>query len=267
MAVKSKKAPAKKTAAKKTQPNKPAAKKAAAKKPTARKPTAKKTTARSSKAKVVEMEVVPDVPDLMSPEVVKQIATVERMVGDMVGMPDSALLKAITTCAGQSAEFSRHAATAGASALVYAWGCGRLLNEAKEQLGHGAFGKWRNEHLVPTVMSERTSARYMQLAARCNDVRALLQWAPTLKQAYVECGILPDPSVSDREPGDKDEVLPKEKLFTSLTNLQKGLRLFETNLKSFEVSREKLDEHDRTQLQLMKEQIAEFSQRILTLLP
>ena len=262
MAVKTKKVAAKKTPAKKTP-----TKKAAPRKPPAPKKTAKKSTTRRGHASAVEIEVVSDVPDLMPPDVVKHIVTVETTVRDMAGMPESTLLKCITICAGQAATFSRHAAKAGASALVYAWGCGRLLLVAKEQLGHGAFGKWRNEHLVPAVMSERTSARYMQLAARCHDVRALLQWAPTLKQAYVECGILPDPAMSDREPGDKEEVPRKELLFTSLTNLQKGLRLFEKNLESFEVSKEKLNAEDRTQLQLMKKEITGFSQRILTLLP
>lgn len=245
MAAKSNKAPAKKSAK-----NKPPSGKSA-----------------PSPARAVKVEVVSEAPDLMSPEVVMHISKVEKQIGLVGGMPDQILINTIEIYADQAAKYSQIAQKAGASALVYAWACGKLLNAAKENLGHGAFGKWRKEHLVPGVMSERTSARYMLLAAKCYDVRGLLQWGPTLRQAYVACGVLPDPAEGDQAEVEKPDVPKKQVLLASLSSLQKDLRLFEKNFQAFESSNEKLDAGEKTQLLLMKDEIKRFSDRILKLLP
>ena len=83
-----------------------------------------------------EVEVVSEAPDLMPPEVLKQISRMTDLVGALDGMTDGELLNSIKICATQASGFSRHAVKAGASALVYAWACGTLLNAAKEKLGH-----------------------------------------------------------------------------------------------------------------------------------
>jgi hypothetical protein len=62
-----------------------------------------------------------------------------------------------------------HEVEVGASALVYAWASGKLLNIAKAKLGRGDFGAWRKEHLGDDI-AERTSQRYMRLAKECDDV-------------------------------------------------------------------------------------------------
>lgn len=162
---------------------------------------------------------------------------------------------------------------AGASALVYAWACGRLLNEAKENLGHGAFGKWRKEHVESAGVSEQTSTRYMKLAESCSDVRGLLQWAPTLRQAYVGCGVLPPPPERDKDETDDDlsaeEKQQKEKekheievqrkkevLLTSVSVLQQRLHQG-IDLK------ENLDAREIRQIRLARVQINSFFEQIL----
>ena len=226
-----------------------------------------KTGPKPAPEAVGEVEVVAEAPDLMPPEVLKQISRMNDLVSALDGMTDGELLNSIKACATQASGYSRHAVKAGASALVYAWACGTLLNAAKEKLGHGAFGKWRGEHLVPHAMSERTSTRYMHLAASCHDVRALLEWSPGLRQSYIACGVLPDLSATDRSGDEKEEVPRTAILFTGLSNLQRNMRLFEKTLDGFDKSKEKLSADEKTQLHLMKEEIGKFTDRILKLLP
>lgn len=171
----------------------------------AKKISPKKSTPSRAVTKAFGAEVVAETPDLMPPEVLKQLSQVEAVIGRLDRMPEAKLADHIKDWAAQAAEFSNQAVRAGASALVYAWACGRLLNAAKEDLGHGAFGKWRREHLESAGISERTSTRYMKLAERCSDVKGLLQWAPTLKQAYVGCGVLPEPPKGEKDEQHGDE--------------------------------------------------------------
>ncbi|MEI6819345.1 MAG: hypothetical protein WCL19_07055, partial [Verrucomicrobiota bacterium] len=123
------------------------------------------------------------------------------------------------------------------------------------KLGRGDFGDWRKKHLCDDI-TERTSQRYMQLAKRYEDVRALLEWSPSLRQAYIACGILPEPPerAADEE-SDADEI-KRQALLSSITGIQKKLRLF-YGLKG------KLGAGDKTQLKLAKQQIDEFFQQIL----
>ena len=96
----------------------------------------------------------------------------------------------------------------------------------------------------------------MQLAKQCDDVRALLEWSPSLRQAYIACGILPEPP--ERESGDEtdsDEV-KRQALLSSITGIQKKLRLF-AGLKG------RLGAAEKTQLTLAKRQIDEFFDQIL----
>jgi hypothetical protein len=219
------------------------------------------------------VEVVSEAPDLMSPEVVKQVAQVEGVIEEVDHMTEAKLAECIKSCATRAANFSRKAVEAGASALVYAWACGKLLNAAKENLGHGTFGKWRKEHLEPEGISERTSTRYMNLAARCHDIRGLLQWAPTLKQAYIECGILPEPPEREKEESVGDEPTEetrrkederreeevrrkKEVLLASVSDLQQKLH------QGIGIKKE-LDQGELRQLKLARIQINDFFNQIL----
>ena len=219
--------------------------------------------AKSDKAKVA---AVPR--DLVTPEVAKEVTAAEGILGRVANLSEGGLSKEIQKYSKRADRFARESVNAGAIALVCAWACGKLLNAAKEKLGHGSFGKWRSEHLVPEFMSERTTVRYMQLAARCHDVNALLEWSPGLRQAYIACGVLPDPGEVDatEEEAQKIEVPKKQVLMTSLGDVQRNLRLFERNLQQFEGSKEKLDEDEKAQLKLMRIEIENFATRILKLL-
>ncbi len=214
---------------------------AKSKKRAVKKGVPRKSIASLAEAKASGAEVVTEVPDLMTAEVVKQLAQVETAIGRFDRMTEEGLAENIKGWAAHAADYSRQAVHAGASALVYAWGCGKLLNEAKGKLGHGAFGKWRKQHVDSEGISERTSTRYMNLAKSCPDVRGLLQWAPTLRQAYVGCGVLPPPPEQDKDEADdnlseeektrkekeeheKEVLRKKEVLLSSVSALQQKLR-------------------------------------------
>jgi len=209
---------------------------------------------------------IEDVTDLMTTAVVKQIADVESVIGQIDRMTEAKLAENIEGWASLAAEFSRQAVHAGASALVYAWACGKLLNEAKENLGHGGFGKWRKEHVESAGVSERTSTRYMKLAESCADVRGLLQWAPTLRQAYVGCGVLPPPQERDKdepegesseeERHEKDVRRKKEVLLASVSALQQRLH------QGIGI-KENLDASEVRQIKLARVQIDSFFDQIL----
>lgn len=161
---------------------------------------------------------------------------------------------------------------AGSSALVYAWGCGTLLNRAKANLGHGAFGKWRREHLETAGISERTSTRYMKLAESCSDVRGLLQWAPTLRQAYVGCGVLPPPPERENEADDhlsdaKRQQKEKEEIEKEV-HRKKELLLASVNALKQRLHqgigiKKNLDAGEIRQLKLARNQIYAFFDQIL----
>ena len=165
------------------------------------------------------------------------------------------MVKSIQMCANQAARFSEFTAQTGMTAIIYAWACGKLLNATKAKLGRGDFGAWREDKLGAEVMSERTSQRYMQLAKQHDDVRALLVRSPSLRQAYVACGILPEPEPTVGE--EEEETSPKTRaLLTSLTGLQRNLRLFSG-------SGEKLKKPERTQLTLMRDELNQFFDELL----
>ena len=243
-------------------------KKVVGKKVSAKKPTQK--SVRTSKAKVVSVEVVvisnlkpPEVPNLQSPEVLKHIKKVEAIIKDVEATIKSnkeigaePIIPPIKDFAIQATKLSRQAIQTGASVLVYAWACGKLLIAAKAKLGRSDFGEWRDKNLGPDVISERTSQRYMVLAKQCDDVKALLEWSPSLRQAYIACGILPEPPERENTDGIDSDQIKREALLASITGIQKKLRMF-SGLKG------KLGAADKTHLKLAKRQIDKFFEQIL----
>lgn len=77
----------------------------------------------------------------------------------------------------------------GRSAVVAAIECGKLLCKAKQITGHGKFLKWVADN-CPDI-SERTARNWMLLSKRKHI--ADLEEGPGLRQAYIACGILPEP--------------------------------------------------------------------------
>jgi hypothetical protein len=221
----------------------------------------KKSVSRTSKSKAVSEEIA-DIPDLKPPEVLKHIKKVEAIIKDAEaiikaskGMVTDPIIPSIKNFAEQAATLSRQAVQTGASALVYAWACGKLLNTVKVHLGRGAFGLWREDLILTEYLSERTSQRYMQLAKQFDDVKSLLKWSPSLRHAYIACGILPEPEARDTEEEDND--LPKTRaLLSSLNGLQRNLRLFAG-------STEKLGKADLTELRLVRDELNQLFNEII----
>lgn len=220
-----------------------------------KKPSTKSLPAKAKR--IVEKEYS-DVPNLRPPEVAKHLAEVEALIKQsdkQSGMKKvHALIKPIEDYAMHAAKFSHKAVQAGASALVFAWACGKLLNATKKELGHDAFGDWRADRLLSENLSERTSQRYMKLAKQCPDIKVLLEWNPSLRQAYIACGVLPEPEQSDN-----DSSTPPQKahvLLASLSGLQKNLRLFAG-------SNEKLGKEDISQLKLVRDELYRFFDQVI----
>jgi len=114
----------------------------------------------------------------------------------------------------------------GSKALIFAWACGTVLNAAKNKLQHGQFGQWRKEELGDSHVKERTAQRYMQLAARYANVEDLLAWRPSLRQAYVACGMLPEPPETMREANGDSDAVARQALVASVVSVQRKLRRF-----------------------------------------
>lgn len=215
----------------------------------------KKVLPLKANAKSVDSEVLGDASDMMSPGAVEDFLIVMEVVEVAEKMKAEDLISGIKTYSDLALKHARLSVKLGASALVFAWATGKLLNAAKSRFGRGSFGTWRNENLDLGAISERTLQRYMLLAKNYPDVKALLHWNPGLRQAYVACGILPEP---ERTVGEvDDEPAPKtQALLTSLSSLQKNLRLFTG-------SGEKLVKADLTQLKLMRDELNRFFDQVI----
>jgi hypothetical protein len=73
-------------------------------------------------------------------------------------------------------------------AITAALLCGKALGRAKALVGHGQWLKWLSEHC--RAISERTARKYMALANRNHDS---VLTADSLRQAYIEAGIISEP--------------------------------------------------------------------------
>ena len=105
------------------------------------------------------------------------------------------------------------------------------------------------------MMSERTSQRYMHLASSFADPRAMLECAPGLRQAYIACGILPEPEAGGSGGGDNPESRFKS-LLSSLGSLQRNIRLFAE-------ARGRLKQADREHLRELRRELIGFFDEIL----
>jgi hypothetical protein len=164
---------------------------------------------------------------------------------------EAADLKELATSICEFAEeadgHAHDAKASGSMALLSAWSCGVLLNIAKGKSKHGEFEKWRDKNFS-SRFGERTAQRYMLLADRFSCVEKLIKWNPSIRQAYIACGILPEPTDSEK-PANKDkEAVARVRLMKSVTDVQTRLRRFSTtNLR--------LDKDTRKQLVAAKSEI------------
>lgn len=179
----------------------------------------------AQRAKAIPFEVVSDIPDLTPPKVLEHVKSVEKVLkgSDKLSAPE--ILGGIRSYARQAEVCRGGALAAGASAIVFAWACGKLLITAKRKLGRGEFGIWREKYLSGTILSERTSSRYMKLASQYDDVKTLLEWNTSLRQAYIACGVLPEPPErAEEEPESNTEESKKKALLSSITDMRRKLR-------------------------------------------
>lgn len=129
---------------------------------------------------------------------------------------------------------AKEAVAVASQAVICAWACGTLLNKAKLKCGHGKFTLWPEEHILSSGISIKTCERYMSLARKQPCIRSLIESGFGLTDAYVACGILPEPvkprDKADDSDGDtaqgSDHPSSVKSLMSCATTLQKRLRKF-----------------------------------------
>lgn len=140
--------------------------------------------------------------------------------------------------------------------LVKAWHCGCLLNFAKEQHEHGEFEKWFHKTFPEHFLRLRTAQRYMKLAYTYTRLNDLIVSNSSLRQAYITCGILPEPPESEG-PANKDrESAARVGLLKSVASVQTRLRRFSTRKVS-------LDDRTKKELVSAKAEIDELFKGLL----
>ena len=127
-------------------------------------------------------------------DVQSAIAEVETMLAGVADLTEADLMGSIKNYAGRAEALAGRAVATSKQAMICAWATGVLLNKAKQDCGHGNFGKWSEEHLQSLGLSQRSGQRYMKLAKTCPDVRSLVANHPGLKEAYVTCNIIQERS-------------------------------------------------------------------------
>ncbi len=214
-------------------------------------------------SETVTVEVVADTPDSVPDDVAQEIDNARDALAGLSEMSDDDRLAGIKSYGVRARDIAGQAVNTGSRALVCAWACGTMLNVVKSRTGHGAFGRWLDEHLAPIGICTRTAQRYMKLANRGGDVRALLESASSLRQGYVACGILPEPvrQTGDVKETDNDtnpDTNPDKNPSPQTRALLKGLSKQQSVMRQLIQSNESLSESEFTQLELCMGQLNQF---------
>jgi len=94
----------------------------------------------------------------------------------------------------------------------------------------------------------RTAQRYMKLAKSHSRLEDLVASNPSLRQAYIACGILPEPTGTEKTDKKDNEVIARIGLLKSVASVRTRLRRFSTkNIK--------LDKKTRMELLATKAEI------------
>lgn len=191
--------------------------------------------------------------DAVLPALEKQIVAIENRLDSLKGSPADDLVDDLLKWGRGAGESAAAALSAGQHAIVYAWATGCVFNLAKENVGHGPFGRWRDTKAGELGISVRKAQQWMKLAKDCWDVRALLVPGATLTGAYRATGVLPEspppiPPSEDDNTGGGDTPPPPpvsspvEPAFTALAEGRKRLRhLLESGELLGDVERDRLD--------------------------
>lgn len=147
----------------------------------------------------------------------------------LLGMEKAELVEIVAAIIVDVEETHRLAAEALGFAtlvLVKAWHCGCLLNLAKDRTEHGEFEKWFHNTFPEHFLRLRTAQRYMKLAKKNPCLEHLIESNSSLRQAYITCGILPEPPDSEKPARSDKEAVAQARLLKSVANVQTRLRRF-----------------------------------------
>ena len=157
------------------------------------------------------------------------------------------LAAAITISAEEADTHAEDALGSACLAVVSAWNCGGLLNIAKKQIRHGEFQEWFNDMIRVPGFSLRTAQRYMKLARSQPRIEELIASNPSIRQAYIACGILAEPPETEKTDKDDDA--------TVRLGLLKSVASVQTILRRFSEKKIKIDQNTRKKLLATKAEI------------
>ena len=187
----------------------------------------KKTSTKiQPKAKALKTEVLPPLNPFS--EILSEDVLIERNRKVKL-MKEASISELASSIASSALDAERMVCDTMASAglaILEAWTCGYLLNLAKVQVMHGDFQKWVRELGSRSEMNLRTAQRYMQLAKSCPDARDLIGSMRSLRQSYIACGILPEPSESEKSEVKDDASKARSELLKSVVGAHNKLRRF-----------------------------------------
>jgi hypothetical protein len=160
----------------------------------------------------------------VSPSLDEQIIAIEQKLESLKHKPIDDLDEDLKSYAQGAVDSAAAALSSAHYAIVYAWATGCVLNMAKEMLGQGPFGRWRDAKSSALGICVRRAQMWMKMARDCCDVRALLVPGASLTTTYRAAGILPqpDPVPQDQVAGGDDQSSlpatppPTERVFTAL---------------------------------------------------
>lgn len=204
--------------------------------------------------------------DTLSSSLAKQIVAIEQRLLSLKGSSADDLVEDLLKWGKGAAESAEAALSAAQYSIIYAWATGCVFNLAKENVGHGPFGRWRDSKASEVGISVRKAQQWMKLAKDCWDVRALLVPGATLTGAYRATGVLPEPAPvpppGEGDAGANDDPpppasSPAEPVFSFLTKGRKHLRHL---LQSGEI----LGKEDRDRLEAEKAAYLDLFDKLLT---
>jgi len=170
----------------------------------------------------------------VTPALETQIIAIEQRLESLKNKTSDDLVEELKSYAKGALESATAALSAAHYAIIYAWATGCVLNLAKENLGQGRFGAWRDAKVCDLDISLRRAQMWMKMARDCSDVRALLVPGASLTTTYRATGVLPEADTVSPHQDDtgqdghqstlRSKPTPTERVFTALAEGRKRLR-------------------------------------------
>lgn len=207
------------------------------------------------KPQLVECEVVPSLPNWSGFLTEDVIQKRNQKLVEMEKASLEELVASITVVAEEAITQADDAVSSACMAVVSVWNCGGLLNIAKKQLEHGEFQKWFDDKIRVPGFSLRTAQRYMKLARLNPRLEDLIASNPSIRQAYIACGILAEPPETEKTKKD-DEATARLGLLKSVVSVQ-------TKLRRFSEKKIKIDQKTRKDLLATKADIDQLFEALI----